>query len=242
VASSWFSTERPAAAGVLAAAVLAVCGSGCGSFYLLRDPVMTGGEAAIAPPSSRARTTGSLWRDQVSANYMFTDARARFPGDLLTIVIAETASGSKEADTSTSTKTNVLLSIAEFFGFPQALAANNPDINPTQLIQANSEMQWDGEGSTARAGQLNARITVQVTTVAPNGNLWVEGEKVVAVNEEDQHIAVSGWVRPEDITTQNEVLSTRLASANIEYYGTGTVGRQQRSGWAVTILDYVWPF
>jgi flagellar L-ring protein precursor FlgH len=203
---------------------------------------MTGGEVALPPPTERARSTGSLWRDQVSANYLFADVRARFPGDLLTIVVAESASGTKEADTSTSSKTSILLSVAEFFGFPQALAANNPDINPTQLIQADSDVEWDAEGSTSRSGNLNGRITAQVTTVAPNGNLWVEGEKVISVNKETQHLAVSGWVRPEDINTQNEVLSTRLASANVEYYGVGTVGRKQRGGWGLAVIDYLWPF
>jgi flagellar L-ring protein precursor FlgH len=240
VAWSWSSTERRRFA--VCALLVPILASGCGRFYLLRDPVMTGGEVAVSPPTERARATGSLWRDQVGANYLFADVRARFPGDLITIVIAETASGSKAADTSTSNETNILLSVAEFFGFPQALAENNPDINPTQLIQADSEVEWDGEGSTNRSDNMQARMTAQVTTVAPSGNLWIEGEKVIAVNNENQHLVVSGWVRPEDINTQNEVLSTRLASANVQYYGIGEVGRQQRAGWGVMLIDYLWPF
>jgi len=241
VASCWFTT-REGMVRMVATMSLALLGSACGPVYLMREPRMTGGEVAVPPPSQRARTSGSLWRDQVGANYLFADVRARFPGDLITIIVAENASGKKDADTSTSNQTNILLSVAEFFGFPQALAAKNPDINPTQLIEANSDIEWDGEGSTSRAGELEGRITAQVTTVAPNGNLWVEGEKIVAVNQENQHLVVSGWVRPEDIDTKNEVLSTRLASARVEYYGVGVVGRQQREGWGLTIIDYLWPF
>jgi flagellar L-ring protein FlgH len=239
---AWSSSSIDRRVGLLALVVGALLGAGCHGVYLLRDPAITGGEVAVPPPSQRARATGSLWRDGVSANYLFGDVRARFPGDLLTVVVVESASGKKEADTSTATKSNVLLSLAEFFGFPQALQAKNPHIDPTQLIKGDTDLSWDAEGSTSRKGELTAKVTAQITAVAPNGNLWVEGDKVVSVNQEDQHVIVSGWVRPEDISTQNEVLSTRLASARIEYYGNGPIGRKQRPGWGMTIIDYLWPF
>ena len=54
-------------------------------------------------------------------------------------------------------------------------------------------------------------MTAQVTALSPNGNLWVEGEKVVSVNHEDQHLELAGWVRPEDIDAQNQVPSARIA-------------------------------
>jgi flagellar L-ring protein precursor FlgH len=53
---------------------------------------------------------------------------------------------------------------------------------------------------------------------------------------------VQGWVRPEDIDAQNQVLSTRLADARIDYYGIGVVGEKQREGWGLFLLDLVWPF
>ena len=53
---------------------------------------------------------------------------------------------------------------------------------------------------------------------------------------------VQGWVRPEDIDAQNQVLSTRLADARIDYYGVGVVGMKQRQAWGYWLLDLVWPF
>jgi flagellar L-ring protein FlgH len=178
----------------------------------------------------------------VGANFPFSDTRARFPGDLLTIVILEDSAGLKEAETSTKTDTEVSGSLDEFFGLPQQLQKKNPDINPAQLVKATAARKWDGEGSTSRKGSLTGRMTAQVTAVAPNGNLWVQGDKVVAVNHEDQHLVVQGWVRPEDISAQNEVLSTRLASGRVDYYGVGVVATKQRPGWGLWILDLVWPF
>jgi len=215
--------------------------SGCLQMYLKKEPLNTL-PPPPPPPSPLAKATGSLWRDDVSNNYLFTDVKARFAGDLLTIVITEDASGSKEADTSTSTDTEVFANLEQFFGLPQALQANNPDIDPTQLIKASTARKWDGEGATNRKGKLSARMTAVVKGVSPTGNLWVQGDKIVSVNKEDQHIVVQGWVRPEDIDSQNQVLSIRLADARIDYYGIGTLGVKQRPGWGYWIMDLVWPF
>ena len=236
------SRSRAGAAATLVLAALALGASGCLQMYLKKPaaPVLT----VVPPPapSPLAKATGSLWRDDVSANYLFADTRARFPGDLLTIVITEDASGSKEADTSTSTDTSVFGNLEEFFGFPQSLAKHQPNINPAALVKAEAKRTWDGEGSTSRKGKLTARMTATVKNVSPNGNLLIQGEKVVAVNNEDQHIVVQGWVRPEDIDAENQVLSTRLADARIDYYGVGVVGTKQREGWGLFLLDLVWPF
>lgn len=243
MASCWSSSSRRRRAGAaVVLTTLAFGTSGCLQMYLKKpvEPVLA--VVPPPPPSARAQATGSLWRDDVSANYLFADTRARFPGDLLTIVIAEDSAGSKEADTSTSTDTSVFANLEEFFGLPQQLAKHQPNLNPAALIKAETQRTWDGEGSTNRKGKLTARMTATVKTVSPTGNLLIQGEKVVAVNKEDQHIIVQGWVRPEDIDAQNQVLSTRLADARIDYYGVGVVGAKQREGWGLFLLDLVWPF
>jgi len=178
----------------------------------------------------------------VSANYIFADVKARYPGDLVTVVVSESDSGSKDAETSSKTKTSVSGSLSEFFGLPQQLQKHQPNINPDALIEADADREWDGQGSTTRNGKLSALMTAQVTAVAPNGNLWIEGNKVVSVNHEDQHLVIAGWVRPEDVDAQNQVLSSRIALAKIDYYGIGVVGTKQRPGWGYQILDWVWPF
>ena len=247
MASFWSSAERaslPRRVRRAAVAVLVVAtwgASGCAPMYLKREP-RHDTPPLPPPPSPLAKATGSLWRDNVSANYLFADVKARFPGDLITIVITEDSSGSKEADTSTSTQSEVFANLEQFFGLPQQLAAKNPTIDPTQLIKASTARKFDGEGATNRKGKLSARMTAVVRSVSPTGNLWIEGEKVVSVNREDQHIVVHGWVRPEDVDAQNQVLSTRLADARIDYYGVGALGVKQNPGWGYWLMDLVWPF
>jgi flagellar L-ring protein precursor FlgH len=246
MASCWSSSSRPrpgaAACTLVLLTAVAVGTSGCLQMYLKRPAAPVLAVVPPPPPSPRAAATGSLWRDDVSANYLFADTRARFPGDLITILITEDSSGSKEAGTSTSTDTSVFGNLEEFFGLPQQVAQHNPTINPAALVKAEAKRTWDGEGSTSRKGKLTARMTATVKNVSPTGNLLIQGEKVIAVNKEDQHIVVQGWVRPEDIDAENQVLSTRLADARIDYYGVGVVGAKQREGWGLFLLDLVWPF
>lgn len=220
---------------------MALC-SGCFGLFASPETPTLGGQMLIPPPTPVEQRGGSLWRDHVSGNQPFADVSARYPGDLLTIVVTEDDSGEKTADTQTERESNVFAAIQQFFGLPQQLQEKNPDIDPTQLIQAQSSWDYDGGGATSRKGKLSARITVEVKAIAPTGNLWVQGDKIVSVNNEDQHIVLSGWVRPADINARNEIESTRMADARIEYYGRGPVGRLQRPGWGLAVLDYVWPF
>jgi flagellar L-ring protein precursor FlgH len=103
-------------------------------------------------------------------------------------------------------------------------------------------MQFDGKGTSDRKGHVKAYIASVVEKVLANGNLYINGKREIKVNNEMQYIHFSGIVRPEDISPENEVSSTYVASAKITYAGIGPVADKQRPGWAGRILDYVWPF
>lgn len=226
----------------LAAALVAMTHAGCTA--LLGEPPrpVLPSQALIIPPTPEAAAGGSLWRPTLSDNYLFTDDRARFPGDLLTVLVVESDSGSREAGTDTENTSSVEASLEQFFGLPQQLQLKNPDIDPSQLVKAASKRTWDGQGATTRKGRLTASVTVEVKAISPSGNLWVQGDKVVSVNREDQHLVLAGWVRPQDINSRNEVESTRLGDARIAYYGRGPVARQQKQPWGIAIMDWIWPF
>src|SRR5439155_1307606 len=87
-----------------------------------------------------------------------------------------------------------------------------------------------------------AAVAIQPPPPPPNGNLYVRGDKIVSVNRENQHIVLSGTVRPEDIASDNSVLSSRLADARIDYYGSGVVGDKQNVPLTHRLFDWVWPF
>jgi flagellar L-ring protein precursor FlgH len=196
--------------------------------------------ALPAPPPPPA---GSLWHPELADNYPVHDVRAHFPGDLLTVVIAETSSGRKDATTDTKAESSISANVEDFFGIPVSSVKLLPSgFNPESIVKATTARESTGEGSTRRTGALTASITVRVMSVDFAGNLRVQGDKIVSVNREDQYIVLSGTVRAEDIGPDNSVLSSRLADARIDYYGRGTVGDKQGVPLVHRLYDWIWPF
>jgi len=105
-----------------------------------------------------------------------------------------------------------------------------------------SSFDFAGAGKTQRAGTLNATIGVKVKQELPNGDLFVEGTKVVMINYEEQHLYISGVIRPPDIAPDNSVDSSLIADARVEFTGRGDIDDQVERGWLTKILDAVNPF
>jgi flagellar L-ring protein precursor FlgH len=186
---------------------------------------------------------GSLWRAELAANYTGLDVRARFPGDLLTILISEISRGKKDATTEGTSDSSILAKVQAFFGVPASAIGFLPSgLNPDQVVQAETQQQYRRDGETLREGSLTASITVRVIAVDGAGNLRVQGDKIINVNNEDQHIVLTGMVRPVDIRPDNSVQSTRVADARIAYYGYGPVGDKQNAPWFYRGMDWLWPF
>lgn len=184
----------------------------------------------------------SLWRESRIANEVFRDFRAWQPMDLLTIVINEVSIGRHDADTEVKSKSQYLAAIENFFGLEQQTQQWKYPPDLSSLIQAQTQNDFKGEGQTNRQAQLTARMSAVVAEVLPSGLLRIEGEKIISVNNEEQVMVISGLVRPRDISSDNEVQSTKIAQIRIDYYGKGTVGEAQYGGWLGRILRLVWPF
>jgi flagellar L-ring protein precursor FlgH len=177
---------------------------------------------------------GSLWSAQAPLN-LYGDVKARNVGDVVTINIVESASASKNATTKTSRNSSLE---ANWSGVFEKLAGQWVGTDH----KAGLGNSFDGKGETTRSSTLNAYITAQVVQVVPNGNLVLQGSRQVRVNNEIQFITIQGMVRPEDISSNNIVLSTYIADATIELNGQGVVSDKQRSGWLTRLLDWAWPF
>lgn len=138
---------------------------------------------------------------------IFEDHKARLVGDNLTIVITEsnraTKSGSDAADRTNSASFDT----PRFFGqtFPKMQAS------------ANGVREYDESAAKSANNVFNGTITVSVIDVAPNGNLIVSGEKQIAMDNGSEFIRFSGVVDPKDVSIGNQVQSTRVADARIEY-------------------------
>jgi flagellar L-ring protein precursor FlgH len=180
---------------------------------------------------------GSLW--QQGNRSMFSDRKARDVGDIVTVLISEQASASKQASTSSERSSNISAGIPNFFGLENNVSST---VDLSNLISAEFSNDFDGSGTTSRKEDLTASLTTQVVGRYPNGQLKIRGGKEVMVNNEVQIIYLTGIIRPVDITAANTVSSTKILNARISYTGKGAISDKQKPGWGTRVIDNIWPF
>ena len=73
----------------------------------------------------------------------------------------------------------------------------------------------------------------------PNGNLKLEAQKEIFVNEEKWIYHLRGICRTEDIAPGNIVLSEHLANLSITKTELGHVRDSYRRGWLLNIMDRI---
>lgn len=214
---------------LLAAAVLA---SGCAG---------TGHRDDTDPPPPQAAmpdygpVNGSIF-NRATARPLFEDVKARSVGDVLTVVLAESMNAKKSASTTTQKDSAIAMPVPTLMGLP------NKDLDFLNN-QIDAKRGFKGAGDSAQSNALTGTITVTVVDVLPNGNLLVRGEKKVELNRGEEHIRLSGIVRPADVSPANTVASTRVADAHITYSGTGEVADSNVAGWLSRFFSSViWPF
>ncbi|MBF0152648.1 MAG: flagellar basal body L-ring protein FlgH [Magnetococcales bacterium] len=183
---------------------------------------------------------GSIWQSS-DRNTLFLDNKARNVGDLVTVAITEDASAKKDAQTNLKRNGEDDISLGGLFGITAALQKGMSD-KFVDAAKIKSNHTFSGQGSTTRSGNLKATISCVVTEVMPNGNLRVEGRRDITVNNENQFIILSGVIRPEDISADNSVLSSKIADARIEYSGDGDVNDQQQQSWFQKFISSVHVF
>lgn len=184
--------------------------------------------------SGQAGSPGSLWRDGRSASMLFTDARALREHDLVVVRIEEIADAKRSADTDLVRESDMSAKVSAFL--------NAANLIPPAGADAKGSTSFKGLGSTARTERLTATVPATVRKVLPNGNLFIEGHRVVLVNAEEQHFYISGVVRPIDIDQENAVKSSMVADAEIEFTGRGVLSDNQKQGWVSRYLGWLWPF
>ena len=183
---------------------------------------------------------GSIW--QASSGGLVDDFKARRKGDIVTVVITEQASASKEASTGTERSSSMSAGIPNLLGLEGKITGISNWMDLNNLINASNSSSFDGSGSTMRRENLTATISTRVIEVLPSGNFLIQGRRNVRVNNEDQIIILEGTVRPRDITSDNTVNSSYIADARITYGGKGIISDRQQPGWLMGILDRIWPF
>ncbi|WP_187647007.1 flagellar basal body L-ring protein FlgH [Nitrosophilus labii] len=185
--------------------------------------------------TDNSNTPGSLYNGY---DNLFSDDKAHNVGDIVTIKIYENISGQGSANTQANRSNNMNLN------FPSATIMDKrvPDKTTVFGLNQSSTNSFSGSGDTRRKANLVATITARVVKVYPNGNLYISGKKYIKINDDVQILRISGIIKPNDITQDNYVDSSKISDMYVEYNGEGFMADNQSPGWLAKFLMKIWPF
>jgi flagellar L-ring protein precursor FlgH len=195
--------------------------------------------APIMPeiPRQKVADDGAIFQADM-ANSLFSDVKARRVGDIITVNLEENTRATKSAGTSSSKATGVAVNPIVGLG-GNALNIGNESIQ----LGLDTSNDFEGDSTANQSNNLTGSISVTVVQVMANQNLLVRGEKWLTLNNGDEYIRLTGVVRPADVSPSNEIESTKIANARIQYSGTGSFDTAHKEGWLSGFFSSeYWPF
>jgi flagellar L-ring protein FlgH len=166
-------------------------------------------------PAEEQATVGSLWTSEGRLGDFSSDYKARSLNDTVTILasVQTTAAQSGSVDSERTLTSNSSIT---------GLLGRTPSaVNP--LLSGQSSSVLKGQGSTASNTTFATSLTGKVIAVFPNGNLVVQAERQIFMNNQHENVIVRGMIRPGDIGPANTVPSSALSNLEIEMKGKGII-------------------
>src|SRR5579885_2540254 len=208
--------------------------SGCGAHWLddagIRDETVYPPAYPIDNPAP-PKTNGTIYQAGHEISLYQDHVPGRI-GDILTVRLEESTQGEKKA----KTKSNKIGS--DTFTLPGV----EKGFITGHVANFNSNQQFNGEGESNQQNKLHGTISVTVTRVLSNGNLVVQGESLLTINQGREYVRLTGILRRDDIDANNPVSSQRLADARITYSGNGQVADSSRGGALTQFLLKFFPY
>lgn len=162
-----------------------------------------------------AHTTGSLWVEQAPLGDVASDYKAHLLNDTVVILVAVQTTASQSGTVDSERTFSTTSALTGLFG--KSPASTNP------LLAGSSSSALKGQGSTASNTVFTTSLTGDVIAVLPNGNMLVEAQRKIYMNNQSENLIVRGLVRPGDIGPGNVVSSSALSDLEIEMKGKGII-------------------
>lgn len=105
---------------------------------------------------------GSLYSPAAVNSELFTDIKARRVNDIVTVRILESTQAQSAADAQTNRSSAVALGVPNLFGLE-----NHTSVPLQNLLTANSDTSFKGNGTTNRSGSVDALCQRACATFCP---------------------------------------------------------------------------
>ena len=192
--------------------------------------------AAMAIPAK----ADSLWTSPGAVERPITaDRKACRVGDIITIVVSESATQSSSASKKTSTDSSVDASVSNFLFANSKMGTHLGSLPATKFGGTSA---YTGSGSMDNSQSITTQAAVTIIDILPNGNFVIEGVRRIVYSGETQNAVLHGIVRPDDITASNTVASSNIANARLEFTNSGDLEDAKKRGWFSKMYEWVRPF
>ena len=188
-----------------------------------------------AADASDQAPTGSIYTDN-GVGLFPSGHTSKQVGDIINITMLETFSATKSSSAASSKSDSFDVTLPT--GLPNILTGG---FEPGSLTSGTAQ-SFGGSGTASQSNTLTGSMSVTVMRVFTNGNLEIAGQKKLTLTNGDEYVRVRGIIRPQDISQNNVVLSSRIADAEITYIGAGQVGDSVNQGWLSRGLRAISPF
>lgn len=210
----------------------------------IEDPTAQPGYRAVNMPMPEvvpaSYQPNSLFSNE--AKGFFKDQRAHRLGDILTVIVtiddSAAISNATTRERKSANEANIGTTLGSLFGSK----IPGVDVDATGGISTGGSLTDGGTGTVNRAESLQTNVAVVITQILPNGNLVIEGHQEVRVNFEIRDLIVQGIVRPEDISSDNTIISEKIAEARIAYGGRGQITDMQQPRYGQQVADAILPY
>ncbi len=180
--------------------------------------------------------TGSLFGQGDSP--LFSDHKAMFVNDIVTVTISETATSSSSAAKQLNESDTMALGGA---GYTQSGVISG-NVMANMGFSTDSSSAYKGQGSSTKDASFATTVSARIVKVLENGNYFVSGKRELLIDDQKQIIQISGVIRPYDIDQYNSINSSQMSDAKILYNTQGDIERASKQGWGTKLIQAVWPF
>jgi flagellar L-ring protein precursor FlgH len=170
-----------------------------------------------AKQAAEIRTPGSIWTAEGPMVRLGTDVKAFRIHDVVSIVVTESLAASTDGQVQNARTSSANSGLTSLFG---ALKSSNALQN---LLGASASSGLTAQGQSTTNSSLATTFGAEVVDVLPNGMLVVQATRQLTFSQQTQLIELRGLVRPEDVSSQNQVLSTAMTDLELEVTGKGIV-------------------
>ena len=165
--------------------------------------------------AAEVKSTGSIWSPEGRLVRLGTDAKAVRLHDVVSVVVTESLAASTDGQVKNARASNANSGLTSLFG---ALKAANALQNLVGMSTASGQT---AQGQSTTNSSLATTFGAEVVDVLPNGMLVVQATRQITFSQQTQLIKLRGLVRPEDVSSQNQVQSTAMTDLELEVTGKG---------------------